>query len=84
MITVFNQIQIVEGHEWLTAFITQFRFYKMLVILFSLCNIPAIFQNYINYVLHNALNNYYTVYLDDIFVFLKTYAEYIKYINEII
>ena len=42
------------------------------------------FQNYINYVLYNALNNYYTVYLNNIFVFLKIRAEYIKYINEII
>jgi len=56
----------------------------MLVILFSLCNAPAMFQNYINYVLHNALNNYCTVYLNDVLVFLKIRAEYIKYVNEII
>ena len=56
----------------------------MLVILFSLYNAPTIFQNYINYVLHNALNDYYTVYLNNVLVFLKTHAKYIKYINEII
>jgi hypothetical protein len=74
----------MEGYEWLTAFITQFRLYEILIILFSLCNAPIIFQNYINYILYNTLNNYYTVYLNNIFVFLKTYAEYIKYINKII
>ena len=56
----------------------------MLVILFGLYNIPTIFQNYINYILYNALNDYYIMYFNDIFIFLKTYAKYIKYINKII
>jgi hypothetical protein len=34
--------------------------------------------------LHNALNDYYTAYFDNIFVFLKTYTKHIKHINEII
>ena len=42
------------------------------------------FQNYINHILHNALNNYYTAYLNNVLVFLKTYTEHIKHINEII
>jgi hypothetical protein len=84
MIAIFNQIQITEGHKWLIAFITQFKLYKMLVILFSLYNTPTTFQNYINYILYNALNNYYTVYLNNIFIFLKIYTEHIKYINKII
>ena len=56
----------------------------MLITLFSLYNVPIMFQNYINYVLYNAFNNYCTVYLNNILVFLKTRAEYIKYINKII
>ena len=42
------------------------------------------FQNYINYVLYNTLNDYYTIYFNNIFIFLKTRTEYIKYINKII
>jgi len=56
----------------------------MLVILFSLYNAPAIFQNYINYILHNALNDYCTAYFDNVLIFLKTRAKHIKYVNEII
>jgi hypothetical protein len=74
----------MEGHEWLTAFITQFGLYEMLVTLFSFYNAPAIFQNYINYVLYNALDDYCTVYLNNVFIFLKIYTEHMKYINEII
>jgi len=44
----------------------------MLVTLFSLYNTLAIFQNYINYILYNALDNYYTVYLNNILIFSKT------------
>ena len=56
----------------------------MLITPFSLYNAPAMFQNYINHVLHNALDNYYTVYFDNVLIFSKTRAEYIKYINKII
>ena len=81
---MFNQIQIIKSYKQLIVFITQFRLYKILITLFSLYNTPTIFQNYINYILYNALNNYYTVYFNNVFVFLKTRTEYIKYINEII
>ena len=81
---MFNQIRIAEGHKWLIAFITQFGLYKTLVTLFGLYNVSTIFQNYINYILYNALNNYYTAYLNNVFIFLKTCTKYMKYINKII
>src|SRR5438045_1178041 len=83
MIAAFNWIWIAEGHEWLTAFITQFGLYEMLVTPFGLCNVPATFQNY-NHTLHNALDDYCTAYLDDILVFSKTHAEHTKHVDEII
>jgi len=56
----------------------------MLVILFGFYNAPTIFQNYINYVLYNALNNYYTAYLNNVLVFSKTHTKYTKYVNKVI
>ncbi len=44
----------------------------MLVTPFGLCNAPATFQNYINHVLHDALDDYCTAYLDDVLVFSRT------------
>jgi len=84
IIAAFNRIRIAEGYKWLTAFITRFGLYKILVILFSLYNAPAMFQNYINYILYNALNNYCTAYLNNVLIFLKIRAEHIKHVNEII
>jgi len=84
IIAAFNQIWITEGYKWLTAFITQFRLYEILVTPFGLYNMPVIFQNYINYVLYNALNNYCTAYLNNVLVFFKTRTKHTKYINEVI
>ncbi|OCK91398.1 uncharacterized protein K441DRAFT_575059, partial [Cenococcum geophilum 1.58] len=38
---------------------------------------------YINYILYNALNNYYTAYLNNVLIFSKTYTKHTKYINEV-
>jgi len=56
----------------------------MLVTPFSLYNAPAIFQNYINYILYNVLNNYCTAYFNNVLIFLKIRAKYTKHVNEII
>ena len=72
IITAFNRIYIIKNHKQLIEFITRFRLYKILITLFSLYNTLAIFQNYINYILYDALDNYYTVYLNNIFIFFKT------------
>ncbi len=61
----------------MTAFITRFSLYKSLVTLFRLCGALATFQYYINDLLHNALDEYATVYLDNILIFLRNKKEYI-------
>src|SRR5437773_2823677 len=84
VIAAFNRIRVAEGHEWLTAFITRFGLFEMLVTPFGLCNAPATFQNYINHVLHDALDDYCIAYLDDVLVFSRTREEHAKYVREII
>ena len=51
--------------------------------LFGLCNRPASFQNYINNTLCEYLNNFCTVYLDDILIYSDNEAEHeihVKYV----
>ena len=84
VIAAFNRIRVAEGHEWLTAFITRFGLFEMLVTPFGLCNAPATFQNYINHVLHDALDDYCTAYLDDVLVFSRTREEHAKHVREVI
>jgi hypothetical protein len=43
---------------------------------FSLLNTPSSFQNYINDTLKEYLNEFCTVYLDDILIYSDTYQEH--------
>lgn len=84
VIAAFNRVRIAEGHEWMTAFTSRFGLHEMLVTPFGLCNAPATFQNYINHVLHNALDDYCTAYLDDVLIYSRTREEHTKHVSEII
>jgi len=56
----------------------------MLVTLFGLYNALAIFQNYINHILYNVLDDYYIAYLNDILIFSKTQAKHTRHVKEVI
>ena len=52
--------------------------------LFSLCNESASFQNYINDTLHKYLNNFCTVYLNDILIYSNNEAEHEIYVKHVL
>jgi hypothetical protein len=80
VIAAFNRVRIAEGHEWKTTFITRFGLFETLVMPFGLCNAPILFQHYINHILFDILNKYYTAYLDDILIYSATQKEHHTYI----
>ena len=84
IIAAFNRVRIAEGHEWMTAFITRFDLFESLVTPFGLCNAPATFQNYINYILHDALDRYCIAYLYDVLVYSRTRQEHTRHVSEVI
>src|SRR5438034_11719641 len=51
---------------------------------FDLINTLVIFQVYINHVLHELVDNFCIVYLDDIFIFLKFEEEYYRHLKLVI
>ncbi len=51
--------------------------------LFGLTNAPATFQRLMNYVLHDYLNNFMVVYLDNILVCSDTFEKYINYLRKV-
>ena len=55
--------------ENLIIFCIRYRFYKYKILFFSLCNSSAFFQRYINNVLFNYLNNFCTVYVNNILIY---------------
>ena len=51
------------------VFRTRYGLFEYLIILFGLTGAPVIFQRYINWVLRNYLNKFYTVYMDNILIY---------------
>ncbi len=41
----YNNVRIAAGHKWKAAFITRYRLFELTVMLFGLCNLPAMFQH---------------------------------------
>src|SRR6266480_1725082 len=58
--------------------------FEYLVVSFYLTNAPATFQSYINHALHDLVDNFCIVYLDDILVFSKSKKEHQKYLKLVI
>jgi hypothetical protein len=84
IIAAFSKLRIAEGHEWKTAFIICFGLYESLVMPFGLYNTPASFQNYINHILYNLLDQICTAYLYDVLVFEKTRHEHGGHVQEVV
>src|SRR6266542_566511 len=51
--------------------------------LFGLTNASAIFQRLMNYVLHDYLNDFVVVYLDDILVYSDTFKEHLAHLRKV-
>ena len=76
IIYAFNQIQMKEGHKWLTAFNSWYGQFKYLVMPFGLCNALGTFQRYINKLLQEYLDVFCTAYLNNILIYSKKSKDY--------
>ncbi len=72
IISAFNKLQMHLDSENYTTFITALEAYKYKVLSFKLTNESTFFQQYMNDVLWNFLNDFCQVYLDDILIYSKT------------
>ena len=81
IIAAFNKLRMAKGEEWKTAFRTRYGLYESLVMNFGLCGAPSTFQNYINDVLHEYLDDFCIVYIDDILIYSDNDKEHIKHVR---
>jgi hypothetical protein len=58
--------------------------YKCKILFFRLTNRLAIYQQYINNILFNYLNDFYTAYLNNIIIYSKNELEYKEYIYKVL
>ncbi len=72
IISAFNKLQMHLDSENYITFITALEAYKYKMLSFELTNESIFFQQYMNDVLWNFLNDFCQVYLDDILIYSKT------------
>ena len=81
IVAAFNKIRMAEGEKWKTVFRIKYGLFQSLIMNFGLCGAPSAFQNYINDSLHEYLNTFCSVYIDDILIYSKTRKEHAKHIR---
>ncbi len=72
IISAFNKLWMHFDNKNYITFITALEAYKYKMLLFELTNESISFQQYMNDVLWNFLNDFCQVYLDDILIYSKT------------
>ncbi len=76
IISTFNKLQMHLDNENYITFITALEAYKYKMLSFKLTNKSIFFQQYMNFVLWNFLNDFCQVYLDDILIYSKIRKKY--------
>jgi hypothetical protein len=80
----FAQLGMYLKDSHKTAFKTPFGMFEWLVMPQGLCNAPATFQRYLNWVLRKYIGRFCAVYLDDIAIWSDSIEDHIKHIRLIL
>jgi hypothetical protein len=84
IIVVFNMLRIREEDEELTVFRTRFDLFEFLILSFDLCNELVSFQYFINDTLYKYLDEFCTVYLDDILIYNDNKLKHETHVKKIL
>ena len=72
---------IEQTDVWKTAFKPQEGLFEWLVMPFGLTNAPATFMRMMDDILRPVTNSFVVVYLDDILIHSRTWAEHLQHIH---
>ena len=84
LISGYWQVEVEEADREKTAFCTTEGLYQFKVMPFGLCNAPASFQSLMDLVLSGLQWSQCLVYLDDIIVIGRSFAEHISNLNSVL
>jgi hypothetical protein len=84
IIAAFNHLRIKKEDEELIAFRTRFDFFEFLILSFDLCNKSVSFQHYINDTLREYLDDFCTIYLNDILIYSDNELEHETHVKKIL
>jgi hypothetical protein len=84
IIVVFNMLRIREKDEEFTIFRTRFDLFESLILSFNLCNELVSFQHFINDTFHEYLDEFCTIYLDDILIYSNNKLKHETHVKKIL
>jgi Reverse transcriptase (RNA-dependent DNA polymerase) len=76
----FYQIRIREGDIYKTAIKTPFGLFEWVVTPQGLCNAPATFQRYMNFILREYIGQFCDPFMDDIGIYSNSVAEHKRHV----
>jgi hypothetical protein len=77
-------IRIKAGDEWKTAFRCRYGLYEFLVMPFGLTNALATFQDMMNHIFRDMLDQGVIAYIDDILIYAETEEEHDELVKEVL
>ena len=77
-------MHIRYSNEWKMTFCMWYGHFKYMVMPFSLSNVPATFQAYINKALAGMIDVFYVIYLDDILIYSSLLEKHWGHIRQIL
>jgi len=80
----YHNLRIIPEYEKHTAFKTPFGVYRTRVMQQGDKNAPSTFQNAMNTLFQDELGVFVYIYIDDIFIFSKTYKEHVNHIRHVL
>ncbi|KFY69635.1 hypothetical protein V496_00074 [Pseudogymnoascus sp. VKM F-4515 (FW-2607)] len=80
----FHRIRVHPDSKEYTTFRTRYGSYKCKVLPFRLTNGPTTYQRYMNDVLIQYLDDFYTAYLDDILIYSEDPTKHIEHIHKVL
>ncbi len=84
IIAVFNKLQMTYEDEWKIAFWTRYDLYKYNILLFELINESSSFQNFINDTLHDFLNVFCIMYMNNILIYSNSKKKHTQHVHQIL
>ena len=84
IITAFNKLRMHPNNENFTTFVISLKTYKYRMLPFELTNESTTYQQYINDILFEYLNDFCQAYLNNILIYNKTRKDHIKHIRLIL